>query len=129
MFIHPIMAVEDLASVGRISFASKTNQEGNVTTFLDVEGKKRRQKMSKATKLNRKGALDRARTDDLRLIRATRYQLRYESCAQMFKKEKNLYMFCQEKMAASHHLFYPVLGANCFAVTSIGQQIMAHSRR
>ena len=25
-------------------------------------------------------ALDRARTDDLRLIRATRYQLRYESC-------------------------------------------------
>ena len=25
------------------------------------------------------GALDRARTDDLRLIRATRYQLRYES--------------------------------------------------
>ena len=75
------------------------------------------------------GALDRARTDDLRLIRATRYQLRYESCAQMFKKEKNLYIFCQEKMAASHHLFYPVLGANCFAVTSIGQQIMAHSRR
>jgi hypothetical protein len=31
----------------------------------------------------KEGALDRARTDDLRLIRATRYQLRYESCAQM----------------------------------------------
>ena len=29
------------------------------------------------------GALDRARTDDLRLIRATRYQLRYESSTLM----------------------------------------------
>ena len=35
------------------------------------------------------GALDRARTDDLRLIRATRYQLRYESCAQMNTSPQN----------------------------------------
>ena len=34
-------------------------------------------------KKKRDGALDRARTDDLRLIRATRYQLRYESRALM----------------------------------------------
>ena len=36
------------------------------------------EKNKKMTKIE--GALDRARTDDLRLIRATRYQLRYESC-------------------------------------------------
>ena len=37
----------------------------------------------RCTRAKWEGALDRARTDDLRLIRATRYQLRYESCARI----------------------------------------------
>ncbi len=41
----------------------------------------------------KEGALDRARTDDLRLIRATRYQLRYESCAQMTQVPNNGYLY------------------------------------
>ena len=40
---------------------------------------------NKISQKKKEGALDRARTDDLRLIRATRYQLRYESCARMMQ--------------------------------------------
>ena len=56
---------------GKSSFRMKSHEDVSAR-----EGKDDKKK-------ERDGALDRARTDDLRLIRATRYQLRYESCARI----------------------------------------------
>ena len=65
-----------------------------------------KQKLAKSKSLE--GALDRARTDDLRLIRATRYQLRYESCCSDVHSQRITYHISNQQVehltkSTEHH--------------------------